>query len=222
MKKFVTGAALAAFSISAFAIPALAQTAPAPATATPVAVTVQPTAPAVMTIAPATPGISVLPQGTPIRLRLLQQLHSQENRAGDRFDLEVAEDVMLNGVVVIPRGSPATGEITRIRRKGMWGRSGRLETRLLSVRANGMTIPVSGGVAERGDTGTAGVVASIAVLPVAGFFVTGTSAILPVGTGFNGHTDSEIRVAIDPSMIPRTITPPALGGQISPTTTASH
>ncbi|MEA3013434.1 MAG: hypothetical protein QOD42_1979 [Sphingomonadales bacterium] len=90
---------------------------------------------------------------------------------------------MLNGVVVIPRGSPASGEITRVKRKGMWGRSGRLETRLLSVRAHGMNIPISGTVAERGETGTAAVVASIVVLPVAGFFVTGTSAIMPVGRG---------------------------------------
>lgn len=157
-------------------------------------------APAVMTIAPAPSGNAILPQGTPIRLRTLSQLHSQENRTGDRFDLEVAEDVMLNGVVVIPRGSPASGEITRVKRKGMWGRSGRLETRLLSVRAHGMTIPISGTVAERGDTGTAGVIASIAVLPVAGFFVTGTSAIMPVGTGFNGLTTSDIPIAIDPSL----------------------
>ena len=181
---------------------------------TPAPVAVQSSQPSVMTIAPAQPGLSILPQGTPVRLRLLQQLHSQENRTGDRFDLEVAEDVLLSGVVVIPRGSRATGEITRVRRKGMWGRSGRLETRLLSVSANGMTIPISGGVAERGDTGTAGVVASIVVLPVAGFFVTGTSAILPVGSGFNAHTESEIRVAIDPSMLPRTITgatPAAVG-----------
>jgi hypothetical protein len=152
-------------------------------------------------------------------LRTLQQLHSQENHTGDRFDLEVAEDVMLNGVVVIPRGSPATGEITRVKRKGMWGRSGRLETRLLSVRANGMTIPISGSVAERGETGTAGVVASILVVPVAGFFVTGTSAILPVGTGFNGHTDSEVRVSIDPSLVPRTISAPTPAASATATAT---
>lgn len=157
---------------------------------------------AVMTIAPRPAGNAVLPQGTSVRLRTLTQLHSQENRTGERFDLEVAEDVMLGGVVVIPRGSPATGEITRVKRKGMWGRSGRLETRLLSVRANGMLIPISGTVAERGDTGTAGVVASIVVLPIAGFFVTGTSAVLPVGTGFNGHTDTDIAIAIDPSLLP--------------------
>jgi glucose/arabinose dehydrogenase len=162
----------------------LAQSVAPPATAQPAAA-----APAAMTISSAP--ASVLPQGTNIRLRSLTELHSQHNRTGDRFDLEVAEDVMLNGLVVIPRGSPGVGEVTRVRHKGMWGRSGRLETRVLSVRANGMTIPITGTVAERGETGTAGVVASILVIPVAGFFVTGTSAILPAGTGFAGTTNSD-------------------------------
>lgn len=155
---------------------------------------------------PSAAGNAVLPQGTSIRLRTLAELHSQNNRTGERFDLEVAEDVMLNGVVVIPRGSPATGEITRVRRRGMWGRSGRLETRLLSVRANGMTVPIRGTVAERGDTGTAGVVASIAVLPIAGFFVTGTSAVLPVGTGFTGATEADTPLVL-PAGTPAAPTP---------------
>lgn len=184
MKKFITGAAIAALAIT----PLFAQetTAPAPVAAAQQTMVV-PTAPTSNT---------VLPQGTNIRLRSLSELHSQHNRVGDRFDLEVSEDVMLNGVVVIPRGSPGVGEVTVVRHKGMWGRSGRLTTRLLSVRANGVTIPINGTVAERGETGTAGVVASILVVPVAGFFVTGTSAVLPVGTGFSGVTLSDVPVVI--------------------------
>jgi hypothetical protein len=139
---------------------------------------------------------NVLPQGTNIRLRQLSEISSQHARVGDHFDLEVAEDVMLNGVIVIPRGSPASGEVTRVRHKGMWGRSGRLETRLLSVRANGATIPITGTLSERGETGTAGVVASILVVPVAGFFVTGTSAVLPVGTGYAARTDADLPIVV--------------------------
>jgi hypothetical protein len=139
---------------------------------------------------------NVLPAGTNVRLRLLSALTSQTARAGERFDLEVAEDVMLGGVVIIPRGSPASGEVTKVRHKGMWGRSGGLETRLLSIRANGVVIPIRGAVAERGETGTAGVVASILVAPVVGFFVTGTSAVLPVGTGYAGVTETDLPVIL--------------------------
>lgn len=135
-----------------------------------------------------------LPQGTSVRLRTLSPLSSSDNKTGDRFDLEVSEDVLLNGRVVIPRGSPGRGEITLVKKKGMWGKSGKLETRVLSVRANGMDIPLRGTVLDKGDTGTAGVVGAILVLPVAGFFVTGTSAVLPQGTGFTGLTESDLPV----------------------------
>lgn len=154
--------------------------------------------------APAANG-QFLPQGTSVRLRTLSPLSSMDNKTGDRFDLEVAEDVLLNGRVVIPRGSPAKGEITMVKKKGMWGKSGKLEMRVLSVRANGRDIPLRGTVADKGDTGTAGVVGSILVLPIAGFFVTGTSASLPQGTGFTGLTESDLPVTFADQMP----TPPA-------------
>lgn len=176
--------------------PAMAQEAAAPV---PSPGTAPAEAPAATSAAPmvisATPG-NVLPAGTNVRLRQLSALSSQTSRVGDRFDLEVAEDVMLGGIVIIPRGSPGSGEVTRVRHKGMWGRSGRLETRVLSVRANGSLIPIRGTIAERGETGTAGVVASILVVPVAGFFVTGTSAVLPVGTGYAGATESDLPIVL--------------------------
>lgn len=140
-----------------------------------------------------------------MRLRTLSPLSSMDNKAGDRFDLEVAEDVLLDGRVVIPRGSPAKGEVTMVKKKGMWGKSGKMETRVLSVRANGRDIPLRGSVADKGDTGTAGVVGSILVLPIAGFFVTGTSATLPQGTGFTGLTESDLPVTFADQMP----TPPA-------------
>lgn len=159
--------------------------------ATVVAPVVVPLAAAPMVIAKPS-STTVLPQGTTIRFRTLTQLSSQENKVGQRFDLEVAEDIMFNGRVVIPRGSPAVGDISMVKKKGMWGKSGKLETRVLYVRANGKEIPVRGTVGDKGETGTAGVVGAVLVLPVAGFFVTGTSAILPAGTGATAVLESDL------------------------------
>jgi hypothetical protein len=204
MKTFIALSISAISLASASAANAQSETAIPPTQTAPASVTLnQPVQPAMMVV-PATPtSNAVLPAGTSVRLRLLSELHSQRNRTGETFDLEVAEDVLHNGVVVIPRGSIARGEVTRSRRRGMWGRSGRMETRLLSVRANGVNIPITGTVAERGETGTAGVVASIVVLPVAGFFVTGTSAVLPAGTGFSGRTESDIPLLLPADAVPQ-------------------
>jgi hypothetical protein len=151
-----------------------------------------------MVIAAQDPNAIILPAGTNVRIRLLSNLTSQDNKSGQQFDIEVAEDVMLNGRAVIGRGSPGVGELTLVKKKGMWGKSGKLEGRFISVRSNGRDIPLRGNLADKGNAGTAGVVGAIVVLPIAGFFVTGTSAEILSGTSFQAKTDSDIPLTFAP------------------------
>lgn len=182
----------AAGALGALAIaPLAAQDALAPAAA-PVTIT-----PAAVIAPPATTN-AVLRAGTPITLRFLEEVttRGKQARVGQRIRMEVAAPVELNGVVVIPTGAQAEGEITSVRNKGMWGKSGHLEARALFVRVNGRQIRLSGTIDDKGVTGTAGVVASIALVPLAGFFVTGTSAVLPVGGAMPAFIDEDIELAI--------------------------
>jgi hypothetical protein len=145
-------------------------------------------------IAPASSGPKLL-AGSEVRLQTLQEISSQTAKPGDRFDLEVIEDVTLQGHVVIQRGARAVGEITAVRKKGMWGKSGGLTTQLLYVRVGDQQIRLKGAVGEKGKTGTGGVVASVAFVPVAGFFVTGTSAVVPARTATTAYLDADLPVA---------------------------
>jgi hypothetical protein len=158
----------------------------------------QPTA-----IAPAAPIASpvmasaTLRVGTEVPLRLSEELTTKGKklRVGQRFHLETSEPVMVQGVNVVPVGSPAVGEITDVRNKGMWGKSGRIEARLLNVRVGDRLIRLSGTFDDKGVTGTAGVVAAIVFVPVVGFFVTGTSANIPAGSGVKAFLDEDLRIA---------------------------
>jgi hypothetical protein len=116
-------------------------------------------------------------------------------RIGQRFQLEVTAPVEVDGVQVIPAGTPAWGEITGVRNKGMWGKSGKLDAKLLFLRVNGRQVRLTGSFDDKGVTGTAGVVGAIAFVPVAGFFVTGTSANLPKGGAVNGFIDEDVELA---------------------------
>lgn len=137
---------------------------------------------------------NVLRAGTEVRLRTLIELSSKEARPGERFDLEVADDVMLNGRTVIPAGARAVGEITGVKKKGMWGKSGKVDTRLLYVRVGDQQVRLTGQLGDKGKSGTAGVVGALAVVPIAGFFVTGTSGNIPRGTGTVGYLESDLPV----------------------------
>jgi hypothetical protein len=139
---------------------------------------------------------NVLKQGTPIHLATDSEMTSQANRVGDRVDLRVLDAVSLNGRTVIPVGTRGVGEVTLVRRKGMWGKSGRLQFRPLYVLLGNRQIPISAHqmTKEHGETGTAGVVASIVVLPLAGFFVTGTSATIPRGSTVDAELSQDLPV----------------------------
>jgi len=142
-------------------------------------------------------GEMVLRAGTPVAVRTLVDLTTKGKklRVGDRINIEVAETVTLAGHPVIPAGTPGMAELTRVRNKGMWGKSGAIEGRLLYIRVGDRQIRMSGAFNDKGVTGTAGVVGAVLLLPVAGFLTTGTSAKIPLGSVINGFLDEDIAVA---------------------------
>ncbi|PZQ52080.1 MAG: hypothetical protein DI555_19830 [Novosphingobium pentaromativorans] len=153
-------------------------------------------------IVTASPAAAVLPAAQPevMRAGLAIPLVTREElttkkkklRVGQRFQMEVAENITHNGVIVIPAGTPAIGEVTEVRNKGMWGKSGYIGARVVSLNLNGRNVRLSGTFDDKGVTGTGGVIAAVALIPVAGFFTTGTSAFIASGAGVKGFLDEDI------------------------------
>lgn len=137
---------------------------------------------------------NVLRAGAPVPVALSEMLTTKGKnlKVGQRVQLEVAQDVLLNGRVAIPARSPVEGVITEVRNKGMWGKSGAIRLQIKSVNINGTPIRLKGDMDTRGETGTAGVVGAIVVLPLAGFFVTGTSAEMPLNMPGRAFLDQDI------------------------------
>ena len=190
MKKIICG-----LVCCAVAVPAFAQT------ATPSASSLAPQAQPVAAIQ-ASP-VAVLEQARPqnilragleVPLRTREELTTKKKllRPGQRIQLEVAANVEGNGIVVIPVGTPAVGEITEVRNKGMWGKSGYISARILSLRIGDRQVRLSGTFDDKGVTGTAGVVGAVVLVPIAGFFMTGTSAMIPMGSAVKAFLDEDI------------------------------
>ena len=167
---------------------------------------------------------TALRTGMPILLKTSEALTTKGKKlkVGQRVQMEVSEAVMVNGQVVIPVGSPAMAEITGVRNKGMWGKSGGINAQVIYVRANGRQIRLSGQFDDKGKTGTVGVVAAIALIPIAGFFTTGTSAEIPLGMPVKAFLDEDIAVAFAPNTAPAPMTVPAATAvPVALTTTAA-
>jgi len=179
----LTAARHAAWALLLAPASALAQIAPPPP------------APAVAPIPAPAGGNAVLRVGTEVPLRLSEELTTKgkQLKVGQRFRMEVAEPVLVQGVTVIPSGSPAVGELTDVRNKGMWGKSGRIAGRILYLTVNGRQIRLSGALTQKGTAGgVAAVGVSAVVFAPAGFFMTGTSARLPIGTPVKAFVDEDV------------------------------
>lgn len=79
------------------------------------------------------PGKLVLAKGTAVKLRLKQDLSSANAKEGDRIEFEVAEQVTVGDIVVIPKGSAAGGTVTDVQAARRMGRGGKLDIELDSV-----------------------------------------------------------------------------------------
>lgn len=150
-----------------------------------------------VTLVPQQVSGDVLRAGAPIAVVLSEPLTTKGKGlvVGQKVRLEVAQDVMVNGRLVVPARSPVEGVLTEVRNKGMWGKSGAIRLHISSVNINGTSIRLTGDMDTRGQTGTAGVVGAIVALPIAGFFVTGTSAEMPLNMPGRAFLDQDIALA---------------------------
>jgi len=80
-----------------------------------------------------TPFAVTLREGTPVQLRLTRDVAYATVRAGDKVDLEIGDDVRIDGVLVIGRGARLSAEIVVAEPKTRFGKGGKLGLQLESV-----------------------------------------------------------------------------------------
>lgn len=133
------------------------------------------------TVVEPTAQMLMLNAGVPITLAVTEEVNSSTHREGDTFKLTVLNDVSAGQTMVIPRGTPATGEITWRTGKGAFGKSGKIEFALRSIDLDGKSIPVTGEFRQEGEGNTIATGVGILAVGVFAGFITGKRARLPAG-----------------------------------------
>lgn len=75
-----------------------------------------------------------IPEGTPLRVRLENDLCSATAQEGQKVALTVVDDVAIGGSVVIPAGAPVLGRVTQAVPKSL-GRNGKVDFSVESLTA---------------------------------------------------------------------------------------
>jgi hypothetical protein len=141
---------------------------------------------------PASAADLLLPQGTPLLLELKSPLSSIHSRPGDRFYLVVAEPVIVDGQTIIPAGARAVGEVTRVQRKGDFGKSGELAISLRHAMVGATAVPIEGHEDRTGETGDSDGIAAASILLTG--LLTGKSASISPGTRLQARTSADVRL----------------------------
>src|SRR5258708_27664787 len=74
-----------------------------------------------------------LPAGTPISVRINENLSSETANAGDEFTGVLTQPLVANGSTAFPRGATVTGQVTSVKKSGRLSDPGVLELMLVSI-----------------------------------------------------------------------------------------
>ncbi|MGH9607133.1 MAG: PEGA domain-containing protein [Terracidiphilus sp.] len=173
----------------------IAQQAPAPAAAAPA-----PQTPAAAPGQPPPP--DTLLDGTPVKLRISQTISSADARVDQEVPFEVVEDVKVDNVVVIPKGSAAIGTVTEAQPRRRMGRGGKLNITISYVRladqekAQLRAVKDGNGGGHVGAMTGAIVATSIVFFPAAPLFLfmKGKDITIPQGTEITAFVEGDMHL----------------------------
>ncbi len=167
----------------------------------------------------APPPPNTLLDGTPVKLRLAENLTSATAKMGQQVSFEVLEEVDVMGVPVIAKGAPALATVTTAEPKRSMGRGGKLDVNVDSVRlVDGEKVALSATQNAKGGghTGamTAGMVGTALVFfPAAPLllFIHGKDITIPKGTPVTAFVAGDVKLDMA-KMVPPPTTPGAGAG----------
>lgn len=136
----------------------------------------------------------IVPAGTVIDLVTTNPVSSKKSAKGDLLYLKVAEPLTIEGATAIPAGTVVVAELTRAEQSGAFGRSGKLDVRLLYAELPGSIVRVSGAVRARGKSGADDAAATAAAFLVLPFVTTGRSAEIPAGSPVSARLDRSLLI----------------------------
>jgi hypothetical protein len=83
-----------------------------------------------------------VPSGTRIMIRTIDAIDSNRNQVGDKFQASLEQPLIVDDVVVVPKGTDLYGRLTQATEAGrIQGRS-QLKLELTGIVVNGQTIPL--------------------------------------------------------------------------------
>lgn len=141
--------------------------------------------------------VKVIPDGTEFTVVTIEEITSKTATEGDPLTFKVAEDVKIDGQVVIAKDSLVKGTVAQSKKAGRMGRGGSLGIRVESAMTiDNQKLKLRSSKGKEGDDKTGTTVALVVLFGPLGFLKKGKNAQIKPGTQIKVYTDEEKRVQI--------------------------
>ncbi len=139
----------------------------------------------------------ILTDNTPIKLKFKETISSKTAEENRPIEFDVAEDIVVQGVIVIAKGTSAKGMIAEVKRAKMLGRKGKISIILKEVAlVSGERVSLRASQTQGGGL-SAGTIALSAIITPIFLLMGGKEAKYTAGTEFTAFVDGDY--ALDPS-----------------------
>lgn len=140
----------------------------------------------------------VVPEGTPINVAVAKEVTSKEAKPNDPVEFTVTEDLVINGQVVVRKGTPAVGSVINAEKKGYMGKSGKLAVQVESTTtSDGRPLKLRAAKGREGDDKTTSTVVLSTLISPAFLFMKGSEAKITPGTVVTVYVAEEKRFRVE-------------------------
>lgn len=153
-------------------------------------------------------GQAYIPADTILDVKLTQSISSKHMRKGDVVPLVLCDNLLINDVVVVPAGTEVTGVVTDAKSNGRFGRSGKLEFNITSVKTvNNVEIPLEYVARKEAGSDGGAVAVAAAVSLIGGFFMKGKNVEFPANAIFEAKVTSDTDLQCTLEDLPNAMNP---------------
>ena len=146
---------------------------------------------------PKAENMKTIPDGMEFTVVTVDEITSKTAAEGDPLTFKVAEDVKVDGQIVIAKDAIVKGLVAQAKKAGMMGRGGSLGIRVEStITVDSQKLKLRSTKGKEGDDKTGTTVALVVLFGPLGFLKKGKNAVIKPGTQIKVYTDEEKKVAI--------------------------
>jgi uncharacterized protein DUF2846 len=139
----------------------------------------------------------VVPEGTLINVAIAKEVTSKEAKPNDPIDFTVTEDLVINGQVIVRKGTPAIGSVINAEKRGYLGKSGKLAVQVESTTtSDGQRLKLRAAKGREGDDKTMSTAVLAGISP-AFLFRKGDEAKIETGTVVPVYVAEEKRFRVE-------------------------